>query len=372
MESPVRRVPFIGLTGGLGAGKSEALRALAELGAMTLSTDEVAHEVLASEREAVVERLRPVLADPAVLKIAHNGKYDLGILSKHGLALEPIDDTMLISYALDGASHGHGMDELAKRVLDYETVPFESVCGRGQGQQRAALAEWSATLERRVAEEVAQVERLSRLKRFFSPRLAARLVGDAGDAAWRSHRAEVTVLFADLRGFSAFAEHAPVEQVAAMLADFHAAMGALIFAADGTLDAEWEARNVAFHEALYEACGSPSLKLVCHLLYERHSRYRRLRTRQGDPSRNVSKEHEGLMRATIGRQADAAIALLRKHRSATMADVTAGWPARDAAGPPSSASPSSTRRPTSAATVVRDTCSRAARSIRESGPSSRT
>lgn len=84
--------------------------------------------------EAVVERLRPVLADPAVLKIAHNGKYDLGILSKHGLVLEPVDDTMLISYALDGASHGHGMDELAKRVLDYETVPFESVCGRGQGQ----------------------------------------------------------------------------------------------------------------------------------------------------------------------------------------------------------------------------------------------
>jgi dephospho-CoA kinase len=62
VASPVRRVPFIGLTGGLGAGKSEALRALGELGAATLSTDEVAHEVLASEREAVVERLGPGVA----------------------------------------------------------------------------------------------------------------------------------------------------------------------------------------------------------------------------------------------------------------------------------------------------------------------
>jgi len=118
---------------------------------------------------------------------------------------------------------------------------------------------------------------------------------------------------------------------AQIVARYHELSKREMFAADGTLDAEWEARNVAFHEALYEACGSPSLKLVCHLLYERHSRYRRLRTRQGDPSRNVSKEHEGLMRAAIGRNADAAIALLRKHRSATMADVTAGWPVREAA-----------------------------------------
>ncbi|MFL6280672.1 MAG: FCD domain-containing protein [Vicinamibacterales bacterium] len=113
-----------------------------------------------------------------------------------------------------------------------------------------------------------------------------------------------------------------------IVARYHELSKREMFASDGTLDVEWEARNVAFHEALYEACGSPSLKLVCHLLYERHSRYRRLRTRQGDPGRNVAKEHEGLMRATIGRNADAAVALLRKHRAATMADVTARWPAR--------------------------------------------
>lgn len=104
-----------------------------------------------------------------------------------------------------------------------------------------------------------------------------------------------------------------------------------MFAPDGTLDPEWEARNVAFHQALYDACGSPSLKLVCHVLSERLSRYRRLRTRQGDPSRNVAREHEALMQATISRDAETAVAVLRKHRAATIADVTARWPAELAA-----------------------------------------
>ena len=119
---------------------------------------------------------------------------------------------------------------------------------------------------------------------------------------------------------------------AQIVARYHELSKREMFAADGTLDPEWEVRNVAFHESLYEACGSPSLKLVCHVLYERHSRYRRLRTRQGDPTRNVAKEHEALMRATISRDADTAIALLRKHRTATLADVAARWPAREEAG----------------------------------------
>jgi DNA-binding GntR family transcriptional regulator len=106
---------------------------------------------------------------------------------------------------------------------------------------------------------------------------------------------------------------------------------AKMFAADGTLDPEWEARNVAFHEALYAACGSPSLKLVCHVLYERHSRYRRLRTKKvGKPDRDVSKEHEALMQATIRRDAGTAVALLRKHRSATLDDVLTKWPRENA------------------------------------------
>jgi class 3 adenylate cyclase len=103
-------------------------------------------------------------------------------------------------------------------------------------QQREELARWSATLEQRVQQELARSERLSRLTRFFSPRLAARLVAETGDDPLRSHRGEVSVLFADLRGFTAFADAADPEQVMAMLARFHAAMGALILEAEGTLE----------------------------------------------------------------------------------------------------------------------------------------
>jgi GntR family transcriptional regulator, carbon starvation induced regulator len=114
---------------------------------------------------------------------------------------------------------------------------------------------------------------------------------------------------------------------AEIVARFHELSKRQMFAGDGTLDPEWEARNVAFHEALYAACGSPSLKLVCHVLYERHSRYRRLRTKKGGkPDRDVLKEHEALMQATIRRDSGTAVALLRKHRSATLDDVLAKWP----------------------------------------------
>jgi DNA-binding response OmpR family regulator len=126
--------------------------------------------------------------------------------------------------------------ELKARVRSLLRV--KTLFDEGQAQ-RLALEQWSATLERRVAEGVAEVERLSRLKRFFSPRLAQRLLSapaDAAEAAWRSHRGEITVLFADLRGFSAYAEHAPVDRVMALLAEFHAAMGRLIFEAEGTLE----------------------------------------------------------------------------------------------------------------------------------------
>ena len=82
----------------------------------------------------VVERLKPVLADPSVLKIGHNLKYDAGVLAHYGLEVTPGDDTMLLSYALDGASHGHGMDELAQRILDHDCISYQSLCGKGASQ----------------------------------------------------------------------------------------------------------------------------------------------------------------------------------------------------------------------------------------------
>jgi class 3 adenylate cyclase/CheY-like chemotaxis protein len=103
-------------------------------------------------------------------------------------------------------------------------------------QQAAQLNEWNQTLERRVGEQVTQLERLGRLKRFFSPQLADMIVaGDAEDPL-KSHRREVTVVFLDLRGFTAFAETAEPEEVMGVLREYHTEMGGLILAHEGTLE----------------------------------------------------------------------------------------------------------------------------------------
>lgn len=84
--------------------------------------------------DAVLERLRPVLADPTVLKVGHNIKFDLAILERHGVEVAPVGDSMLLSYAANGTAHGHGLDELAKRYLDYDTLTYAELCGRGAKQ----------------------------------------------------------------------------------------------------------------------------------------------------------------------------------------------------------------------------------------------
>ena len=105
-----------------------------------------------------------------------------------------------------------------------------------QARHRRALAELNATLEQRVSEQVAQLERLGRLKRFFSPQLAEAIVtGGAGDPLV-THRREVTVVFLDLRGFTAFAEAAEPEEVMGVLRQYHAEMGRLIVEHEGTLE----------------------------------------------------------------------------------------------------------------------------------------
>jgi adenylate cyclase len=97
------------------------------------------------------------------------------------------------------------------------------------------LAEWNRTLEARVSEQVAQVERLSRLKRFLSPQLAELMVS-GGEDSLKTHRRDIIVVFLDLRGFTSFAESAEPEEVMGLLRDYHAAMGELVLSHEGTLD----------------------------------------------------------------------------------------------------------------------------------------
>lgn len=101
--------------------------------------------------------------------------------------------------------------------------------------QTAQLAEWNRTLESRVCEQVSQLERLAKLKRFFSPQIA-QAIEAGGDELLRSHRREITAVFVDLRGFTAFAETADPEDVMAVLNEYHREMGRLILAHEGTLE----------------------------------------------------------------------------------------------------------------------------------------
>jgi len=98
------------------------------------------------------------------------------------------------------------------------------------------LSELNRTLEERVKAQVAQLENLGRLKRFFSPQLAEAILSGGAEDPLKSHRREITVVFLDLRGFTAFAETAEPEEVMAVLREYHAEMGKLILAHEGTLE----------------------------------------------------------------------------------------------------------------------------------------
>ncbi|HRI18071.1 MAG TPA: adenylate/guanylate cyclase domain-containing protein, partial [Burkholderiaceae bacterium] len=103
-------------------------------------------------------------------------------------------------------------------------------------RQKDELAQWNRTLEERVAEGVEQLEKVGRLKRFFSPQLAEAIVAGGADDPLKSHRREITVVFLDLRGFTAFTETADPEEVMGVLGEYHAAMGRLILEHEGTLE----------------------------------------------------------------------------------------------------------------------------------------
>ena len=170
--------------------------------------------------------LKPMLEDPAILKIGQNIKYDLSVFATHNINVAPIDDTMLLSYVLNAGKHNHGMDTLSERYLQHNTIPFKEIAGTGKSQvtfDRIALdkaTEYAAedaditlrlwqvfkpqlrtekvmtvyeTLERPLAPVLAHMEQegikvdrdhLSRLSSDFSQRMAA-LEAEAYEQAGR-------------------------------------------------------------------------------------------------------------------------------------------------------------------------------------------
>jgi class 3 adenylate cyclase len=118
-----------------------------------------------------------------------------------------------------------------KRLRDQEKEHLATI-----ERQADELAGWNRTLEERVALQVDELERLARLRRFLAPQLAEVILSSGDESILESHRREVTVVFTDLRGFTAFAGSAEPEEVMAVLREYHQAMGELIFQYEGTLE----------------------------------------------------------------------------------------------------------------------------------------
>jgi adenylate cyclase len=103
-------------------------------------------------------------------------------------------------------------------------------------EQARQLTEWNRTLEARVADQLAEIERISRLKRFLAPQVVESVVCSGDDSLLESHRSDVAIVFCDLRGFTALAETAEPEEVMDILREYHAALGEIIYRFEGTLE----------------------------------------------------------------------------------------------------------------------------------------
>ncbi|TCR68703.1 DNA polymerase I [Bosea sp. BK604] len=117
----------------------------------------------------LVTALKPVLADPGILKIGQNLKYDLLVLERHGMPVSPVEDTMLISYALDAGKNNHGMDKLSELHLGHKTIAYSEVAGTGKAQ----VTFDKVPLDKATAYAAEDADVTLRLWRALKPRLAA-------------------------------------------------------------------------------------------------------------------------------------------------------------------------------------------------------
>ena len=128
-------------------------------------------------------------------------------------------------------------------------------------KQAAQLAEWNRELESRVEEQLGQIERMGRLKRFLSPQLAELIVSSGDESFLESHRREITVVFCDLRGFTAFAETTEPEVTMSVLRHYHEVLGDLVFRFEGTLERfTGDGLMVFFNDPI--PCADPAIRAV--------------------------------------------------------------------------------------------------------------
>jgi adenylate cyclase len=151
--------------------------------------------------------------------------------------------------------------------------------------QAADLAKWNRTLEQRVGEQIAEIERISRLKRFLPPQIARLVIASDHENLLDSHRRAVAVLFCDMRGFSAFSELAEPEEMMLVLREYHGTLGALTDKYEGTVERfTGDGLLAVFNDPM--PCADPSLRAV-HMAVEMRDEIAKLRQKWSRSGHNV-------------------------------------------------------------------------------------
>ncbi len=163
-----------------------------------------------------IAALKPLLEDPGVLKIGHNIKYDMAVLARYGVAVSPVDDTMLLSYVLEAGAHGHGLDELCALHFEHTNIKFADVAGSGRNAVTFAEVPLAAACDY-AAEDADMTGRLHRL---LKPRLVANRVTTVYETLERP-------LVAVLAGMERAGIKVDVAALAALSRDFERRSGAI-------------------------------------------------------------------------------------------------------------------------------------------------
>jgi len=166
---------------------------------------------------------------------------------------------------------------------DYIVKPFDSfeLLARVRSMMRIkqmqdSLEEWNRGLTDKVTQQVGQIERMGRLKRYLSPQIAETILKSEDENLFKSHRREITVVFLDLRGFTAFSDSAEPEEIMELLRTYHAEMGKLIFEFEGTLERfAGDGIMVFFNDPI--PCENHTEK-AARMALEMHARVKGLRT----------------------------------------------------------------------------------------------
>ena len=177
----------------------------------------------------VLERMRssPELRNIPVIMISGIGELDSVVrcieLGAEDYLPKPFEPTLLRARVRATLERKRLHDQVVAQAADLAS-------------QAAELANWNKTLEQRVADQLGEIERMGRLRRFLSPQVADLIVASGMEKQLQSHRGEITALFCDLRGFTRFSETSDPEDVMVLLRDYHAVIGQLIIKYGATLE----------------------------------------------------------------------------------------------------------------------------------------